>query len=255
VRLLVTRPEPDAQRTAARLRASGHEVELASLLRIERIGNADLGPGPFAAVLVTSANALSGISSHERIPELRSLPVFVVGGRTAKAARAAGFSDVTSADGSQRDLVNLIRTRFAGTIANPFLYLAGEERSGDLAGELGASGVSVRTVVVYRAVAASDFAVHVREALASGQIDGVLHFSRRSAKSFLDCCAASDVLAPALRLAHFCLSRQVAEPLVAAGAALVQVAPRTEEAALIELVNAAVVGSRYGRINESADGR
>jgi uroporphyrinogen-III synthase len=255
VRLLVTRPEPDAERTAAKLRTSGHEVELASLLRIEPIEHAELGVGPFAAVLLTSANALPGLVSHKRFPELRSLAAFVVGGRTAKAARAAGFSQVTSADGNQRDLVHRICTRFVRPERRPLLYAAGEDRSGDLAGELGAAGFPVETVVVYRAAAASDFAPHEREALARGRLDGVLHFSRRSAESFLRCAAAGDVLAPALRLYHFCLSSQVAEPLLAAGALLVRVAPRPEEAALIELINAAVVQFGYGRINQSADER
>src|SRR5438045_2393060 len=105
MRLIVTRPEPDGARTAARLRARGHDIELVPLLRIEPIQDADLGAGPFAALLMTSANALSSVASHGRIAELRSVPVFTVGGRTAEAARAADFPDVISADGNQRDLV------------------------------------------------------------------------------------------------------------------------------------------------------
>src|SRR5438477_214680 len=84
-----TMPAPDGARTAAKLRAHGHDIELVPLLRIEPIHDADLGPGPFAALLMTSANALSGVASHARIAELRALPVFTVGRRTAEAARAA----------------------------------------------------------------------------------------------------------------------------------------------------------------------
>ena len=42
MRLLVTRPEPDNARTAAALRAKGHEVVLAPLLHIEAVAGADL---------------------------------------------------------------------------------------------------------------------------------------------------------------------------------------------------------------------
>jgi uroporphyrinogen-III synthase len=255
VRLLVTRPEPDGERTAAKLRACGHEVALVSLLRIESIHDAEIGSGPFAAVLMTSANAPSAMRSHERLPELRALPVFVVGRRTAEAARAAGFAKVTSADGNQRDLVRLVGTRFGGGAPKPLLYLAGEDRSGDLAVELAAIGLSVRTVVVYRAVAASGFPTGVSDALAAGQLDGVLHFSRRSAETFLRCAGTGGVLAPALKLTHYCLSAQIAEPLVAAGAVLVQVPSRPEETALIELVNAAMIASDNGRPDERADER
>jgi uroporphyrinogen-III synthase len=241
MRLLVTRPEPDGERTAAKLRACGHDVDVVSLLRIELVRDANVGSGPFAAMLMTSANAPSAISAHKRFPELRALPLFVVGRRTADAARAAGFTEVTSADGNQHDLVALVRTRFGAGTRQPLLYLAGEDRSGDLAGELGAMGLSVRTAVVYRAVAASEFPIGVPEAL--GQLDGVLHFSRRSAESFLRCASTSGVQAPALKLRHYCLSAQVAEPLVAAGAVRVEVASRPEEAAVIELVNATVLKS------------
>jgi uroporphyrinogen-III synthase len=255
VRLIVTRPEPDGARTATKLRALGHDVALVPLLRIEPVRDVDLGGGPFAGVLMTSANALSGAASHERIAELQSLPVFAVGRRTAEAARAAGFPDVISADGNQRDLVRLVRARMAAPERKPLLYLAGEDRSGDLAGDLAALGLPVRTVVVYHAVAASEFPDAIRNALALGRVEGVLHFSRRSAESFLRCAGAGEALRPALRVIHYCLSSQVAEPLVAAGAAVVRVASRPEEAALIELVNAAVVRSDDGRVNQDTDER
>ena len=255
MRLIVTRPEPDGARTATKLRALGHDVALVPLLRIEPVRDVDLGGGPFAAVLITSANALSGVASHERIAELRSLPVFVVGRRTAETARAAGFPNVTSADGNQRDLVRLVRERVAADGPKPLLYLAGEDRSGDLGADLAALGLPVRTVVVYRAAAASEFPDAIRNALALGRFDGVLHFSRRTAESFLRCASAGEALRPALSVTHYCLSSQVAEPLVAAGAAAVRIAPRPEEAALIELVNAVVVTSTNGGINERADER
>ena len=109
MRLLVTRPEADAERTAAALRARGHTVVVAPLLRIEPVEDADIAAGPFAAILVTSANAAPAIARHQRFAELRALPVFAVGGRSAQAMRAAGFADVTSADGDVSDLAPLGR--------------------------------------------------------------------------------------------------------------------------------------------------
>ena len=64
MRLLVTRPEPDNERTAAELRARGHEVMLAPMLRVEPVIDADLGTGPWAAVLITSANGARAIAPH-----------------------------------------------------------------------------------------------------------------------------------------------------------------------------------------------
>ena len=55
MRLIVTRPLPEGERTATALRRRGHQVLLAPLMRVETVA-ADLA-GQWAAVIVTSANA------------------------------------------------------------------------------------------------------------------------------------------------------------------------------------------------------
>jgi uroporphyrinogen-III synthase len=236
VRLLLTRPEPDAQRTAAALRAQGHDVIAAPLLRIELAADAQIGAGPWAAILITSANAAAAVAANARMAELRALPVFAVGRRSAEAMGAAGFADVTSADGNVSDLARLVVTRLQP--AARLLYLAGEDRAGDLTGDLRAGGFAVETTVIYRAVAATSLPPAAAQALASG-IDGVLHFSRRSAEVFVDAARAAGILANALKPVHFCLSMQVAEPLAQAGAADIRVAELPNEAALLALIAAA----------------
>ena len=236
MRLLLTRPEPDAQRTAAALRAQGHDVVAAPLLRIAPVTDAQIGDGPWAAILITSANAADAIAAHARVTPLRALPVFAVGQRSAEAVAAAGFADVTSADGNVTDLARLVAARMQP--AAPLLYLAGEDRSGDLAGDLRARGFAVETMTIYRAVAATGLPPVAAEALSSG-IDGVLHFSRRSAEAYVNAARAAGMLANALKPVHFCLSAQVAEPLAQAGTADIRVAERPSEAALLALIAAA----------------
>src|SRR5262249_41242918 len=108
VRILVTRPEPDAERTAQKLRARGCEVVLAPVLRMGRLDQGDLGAGPWDAVAMTSANAAHALARHARRLELVRLPVLTVGRRTAEAARTAGFTDIASADGNEQTLARLI---------------------------------------------------------------------------------------------------------------------------------------------------
>jgi len=236
VRLLLTRPEPDAQRTAAALRAQGHDVITTPLLRIAPAADVRIGAGPWAAILITSANAAHAVAVHARATSLRALPVFAVGRRSADAMAAAGFTEVTSADGNVSDLVRLVAARLQP--AARLLYLAGEDRSGDLAGDLHARGFAVETVVIYRAIATPSLPPAAALALASG-IDGVLHFSRRSAEVFVEAARAAGVLESALRAAHFCLSAPIAEPLAQAGAADIRVAERPNEAVLLALIAAA----------------
>ena len=231
MRLLLTRPEPDAERTAAALRARGHAVIITPLLHIEAVDNAEIDQGPWDALLVTSANAAHAIERHARLPELRAVPVLVGGERSAEAMRAVGFADVTSAGGNVDDLVRLVGERVKPGAR--LLYLAAGERAGDLAGTLRRRGYSVRTAVVYRAVVSGSPRA-VADALARG-IDGVLHFSRRSAEAYINAARDAGVLPSALRPGHYCLSAQVAEPLADAGAST-RVALQPTEAALIALI-------------------
>jgi uroporphyrinogen-III synthase len=233
VRLLVTRPEPDAARTAAALRGRGHEVVLAPLLRIELVDFA-LPDEPWSAVVMTSANAARAVAEHPQREALIAREVFAVGRHTADAARAAGFRAVHSADGDKNDLADLLRAR-RGEASGPLLYLAGEDRAGDLA----AGGAPVLTVVTYRAVKVQHFAPEIAAALARREVDGVLHFSTRSAQAYLDCATRAGIREAALAPLHICISRQVAQPLAAAGAAAVRIAPRPDESAMIELVGPA----------------
>ena len=88
MRVLVTRPEPDGERTAQKLRARGCDVLVAPVLQIELLNDVDLGAGPWDAVAMTSANAAQALKRHPRRAELIGLPVLTVGRRTAEAAQA-----------------------------------------------------------------------------------------------------------------------------------------------------------------------
>lgn len=233
MRLLITRPAADAARTAAALRARGHDAIVAPLLAIEILANVDITAGPFSAILVTSANAASAIAAHRLCDALRSIPVFAVGAQSAQAMRDAGFADVTSADGDIDALVTLAAAR-----AKPgasLLYLAGAARSGDLAGVLRKRDLAVHTAVVYRAVLASTLPPDAAAAMAAG-LDGVLHYSRRSAEAYVSAVRQADLVKAGLAdPVHFCLSAQIAVPLVAAGAGNIRIAQTPDEAALLAL--------------------
>ncbi len=235
MRVVVTRPQVDGERTATVLRALGHEVLVAPLMRVEPIA-ADLA-GNWGAIIVTSANAPVAITENSARNTLVKLPLFAVGQRTAEAAKQAGFANVTSAGGDLRDLVRTLVARRADANA-PLIYLAGEDRAADLRGELFARGIAAEMRVVYRAVAVP-FPPALIEALEAGETDAVMHFSRRSADNYLAGAKQTGIGGPAIAVQHFCLSLQVAEPLSGAGAGRIAIAARPEEAALIELLKTA----------------
>jgi uroporphyrinogen-III synthase len=234
VRLLLTRPEADAERTAAALRGLGHSVFVAPLLRIETFADAAIGQGPWSGIVVTSANAARAIAQHDALPDLLGLPVIATGDRSAAAMRTLGFQNVVSAAGAEKELVRSAAQHFRAGAR--LLYLAGADRSGDVARDLEAQRIAVQTVVLYRAVPVGALPPPAVDALKAG-IDGVLHFSRRSAAAYLDVMLAAGLREQAVdKPVHFCLSRQVAEPLAEARARNVRIAPEPTEAALTALI-------------------
>ncbi len=236
MRLLVTRPEPDCERTAALLRERGHEVLQQALLRIEPLVDAEFGPGPWAAVLFTSANAVRAVAVHRRFDELAGLPAYTVGERTRAAAAATGFAPVMSADGDVEALACLIAMR-PPAAGLTLLYCAGQDLARDLAGALEARGLRVETACVYRAAAAADLAPEVRAAFAGHAIDAVLHYSARTAGAFVAAATAAGIRDLSMQARHLCLSAQVAAPLAAAGAEAIDIASEPNEQALFALVD------------------
>jgi uroporphyrinogen-III synthase len=239
MRLVVTRPIDEAERTAERLRARGHEVLIAPMLAIAPVSDSPPPAVPFDAILITSGNAPRMLSAHPHLAVLTGLPVFAVGRRTAQAARDAGFADVTSADGDAGDLARLVASRLGsdpGGARRRLLYLAGDDRARDLAGDLRPHGIDVETWVVYRALAARTLPAQMCDFGARRGIDGVLHFSQRTAGIFLAAAEAAGLAAEMRPVTHYCLSARVCEPLRAAGWPDIRIAPHPGEEALLDLI-------------------
>jgi len=232
MRLLVTRPEPDATRTAETLRARGYQVLVAPLLATLTI-TADF-TGSYDGVLMTSANAARALSAHPRAGELVELPCLTVGNRTAEAARSGGFRQVQSANGSLDELADLVTATFDRSAR--LLYLAGDDRAGDLAGDLTKRGITVETAVIYRAVAAEKLPPHLTQALREGTLDAALHYSRRSVATLLTFAGQAGSVNVLTTLTHYCLSEDVAAPLREVAASRIAVAARPDEASLLALI-------------------
>ncbi|MCA1456321.1 uroporphyrinogen-III synthase [Bradyrhizobium sp. BRP22] len=235
--VLVTRPQGDGEATADSLRSRGFEVLLAPMLRLEALPFQEEDDARYDAVIVTSANALRAAAPQLAGHALLRLPLFAVGDHTAAAAREAGFAEVLSASGDATALSELVRARRKARKlkkAATLLYLAGADLSRDLAGELGDAGFTVVTRTTYRMIPVTGLPRQVCDAFMAGRIEAVLHYSRRSARAFLDAVRAEGLEISALALAHCCISAGVAAVLREAGATKVITAVSPDENALFE---------------------
>ncbi len=165
-RILVTRPQPAAARTAEALAALGHEAVLAPLLKT----------GPVAwklpaslpqALLISSAAAPRHVGPAAA--PLKPVPALCVGAATTAAATAAGFN----AENGGENLAAVLAEAGRRNIAT-LLHLAGENRTRAQPPK----GVALSVVTVYRA--------RLLPLLDPGPIDAVLLFSARSARHFTD---------------------------------------------------------------------
>jgi len=238
MRLLVTRPEPDAGREAEALAARGHEAVLAPLLKIEFTRDVPLDFAGVQALIVTSRNALRAL---RELPDARKLPLFAVGEATARAARDIGFANVTTGPGTAEELAELI----AATLEpkhGPLVHLAGETLAFDLKSRLEAKGFTLRQPVLYRARPAEQLPAQALSLLKSGKVDGAILLSPLTARTFALLIEKHGVVTQGRRLVCYCLSQAVAEVLSLLGFE-VRVAARPREEEVLALVDSEAASS------------
>lgn len=259
--VLVTRPHPDNEATAAALRGKGFDVLLAPMLRFEPVAFDDDGAIAYHGVLVTSANALRAVDAHPGKPRWLDLPLFAVGAHTAEAARATGFQEIIAGDSGASGLPDLIAAHFGGKkksgktsdkksvkasntstpeASRTLLYLAGADRAHDLTDEMDARGFDLVTHTTYAMVPIARLPAAVCDAFAADRVDAILHYSRRSARAFAAAARTEGVEISALALPQCCLSDSVAAVMRDAGASRVVVARNPDEKSMLDAVERAL---------------
>jgi uroporphyrinogen-III synthase len=209
-RVWVTRAEPGASETAARLAALGYAPIAAPLLTVEWLAP-ELALDGAGALAFTSRNGVEAFAGRPDVP------VFAVGDATAALARDAGFADVRSAGGDLHALAALIRAEGRGL---SILHPAAAEPAGDLAALVG-DAARVTTAAVYETVET--------DATAPEVWDAVLIHSPRAARAL----AARLPSGPARGRIAVAISEAAAAPLTSRGFAEVRVAETPTEASLL----------------------
>lgn len=233
-RVLVTRPEPGAARTALRLAELGFEPVVLPLSEIRPLPvDADMVPAGAGVVALTSANAARH-APPELIARLAGLPCHAVGSATAHAARAAGFRQVLEGHGDALSLAERIAASFSGTL----VYLCGRVRFPAFEARLAAAGVRVHAVESYdtAGVAYADEEVSAR--LAGRPVDAVLLASAKAADAIARLAARPQIGHLFAGASFFALSGRIATALAEAGGGIAEAAAVPTERALLGLLEA-----------------
>ncbi|MNU49092.1 uroporphyrinogen-III synthase [compost metagenome] len=223
-RVWITRAQPGAARSAARLTALGYEPIVAPLLTLRALPDA-LTPAPdFATVAALAFTSPNGVAAFAALTlDLRDRPVFAVGDATAEAARDAGFTDARSAAGDIHALARLIAaTPVDGLILAP----GAREPAGDLPALLPAH--IIQRLPVY--------AAEETDVAPPADFDAVLLHSPRSARALA---AALTPDAARDRLA-VCISPAAAAPLSAFSFTEIRIADAPDETSLLTALGKSV---------------
>jgi uroporphyrinogen-III synthase len=182
--------------------------------QIEILVLAVLEPADF--VLATSPRAFPAFLARPAAERagLTTRPIYVVGPRTARAARAVGFSDIHEAPaGDAASLADLLAQDGA---RGRGLYLAGRDRKPALEARCAALGARLIVAEAYHACERSWSAEEAQAvAQAAREGAGVLHYSRRSAALFLENLARAGL--SAADFTHLAISEDAAGPIHALG--------------------------------------
>jgi uroporphyrinogen-III synthase len=213
MKALLTRPRADSLALAEALAARGIETVIEPLLTIRPKPEAgavlDAALGGAQALLFTSAN---GVRVFAGACARRELPVFAVGDATARAADAAGFVQVESAQGAATELARLVSRRLKPA-AGYLLHPAADQVAGDLAGDLAQAGFRVRRAVIYESIPAAGLSADTAGLLRRREIGAALFFSPRTARSFVRLIGEAGLTENLTNTAAIALSADVAAAL------------------------------------------
>ncbi|RWM02008.1 MAG: uroporphyrinogen-III synthase [Mesorhizobium sp.] len=233
VRVLVTRPEPGASRTARQLEAQGFQPIVLPLTETAALPVDRVAVPKAAAVAITSANAVR-LAPRELVAALAALPCHAVGKRTAEACRSAGFLSVAEGPGDAEALAKAIADDLAG---QEIAYLCGRVRFPIFEERLAAAGVRVDAIETYDTVRLSHADAEVVAHLSNKPVDAVLLYSAKGAEALNPLIRRAALRGLFEKAELLALSARVADALDGGVGQKVRIAPQPDEEALLALLS------------------
>lgn len=167
--VLILRPSAAALSTEREVRLRGLRPVLLSLSHIEKLSPAwekiweNLA---YTALLATSANAFAALPQAKALRDfIRALPLYCVGGKTAAAAKTAGFANIRFCADTAEDLCRFLRKEQQSKTPLPhkakhekaaaplWLYLAGKPRRKVLEEFFQAEHIPCHSIEIYETAA------------------------------------------------------------------------------------------------------
>ncbi len=231
--VIVTRAEPAAAETVARLKAAEYDAILSPALTLESLPDAALDMDGVRHLIFTSANGARYFLARRAVG---ALTVWCVGEATAAAVRQKGGEDVREGDGNAADLAAMILAAPEAQ-TGALLHIANEAAAGDLVATLKHAGLDARFAALYRTVPVKRLTPEAANALDTAPRVVVLVHSAKGAAAFRDAARGRDLS----RVVFVAISPAASQPLVGLGARAVVNAAHPNETALMDALDTAVL--------------
>ena len=231
--VIVTRAEPAAAETVARLKAAGYDAILSPALTLESLPDAALDMNGVRHLIFTSANGARCFLARRAVG---ALTVWCVGEATAAAVRQEGGEDVREGNGNAADLAAMILAAPEAQ-TGALLHIANEAAAGDLVATLKDAGLDARFAALYRTVPVKRLTPEAAIVLDTAPRVVVLVHSAKGAAAFRDAARGRDLS----RVVFVAISPAASQPLVGLGARAVVNAAHPNETALMDALDTAVL--------------
>ncbi len=235
MRLLVTRPQPEANALADELRQLGHDPVLQPLIEFHSLRFDPEILGTATGLIITSGNGIRALQESADARVYLRLPLFCVGEETARRARAAGFGSIAAVAETAQDLASGIPLSVEPD--SRLVHVSAADRSFDLEAALSPAGLSPVTVLAYEMRARAALDPWLTGELERDKIAGVILMSARTAQIFVSLCRGHGLSDRVRGLHYFCISASVASKVKPLRVQFVHVAGKPNRKALLELLD------------------
>ncbi|WP_158085533.1 uroporphyrinogen-III synthase [Henriciella aquimarina] len=225
--IIITRAEPGAAQTAARLKQMGLTPVVSSALELARTGTSLPPLDAISGLVFTSAN---GVRFFAEATPVRDLPAWCVGPATASEALREGFSPVHQSSGDAHALAHYIAHHWDSQ-PKRLLHVANAAARGNLKEALAAEGFEVVFAPLYAATKARALRPGAIHALAAEHSVCLIH-SAKGAEAFVSLAEGLDLSGTEF----VAISQQAAAPLQTCTTAGVHVASHPDEDHLLDVL-------------------
>jgi len=159
------------------------------------------------ALIITSKNSIRALEGYE---DLKKIPLYAVGEKTAELAKQKGFVNIFNAAGTSQDLIKLI-VKMGQRDKGILWHLSGEEVKGNIIEALTIAGFEARRQIVYLIEDVTDLPPSLQAKLINNSISHIIFCSPRTTTAFITLLKKNKLEKRACKIISLCLSQDVGE--------------------------------------------